>query len=303
MVQSRTFVVFAGGFNEDIGGVVALHSLCDHLNREGCRAVLWPDARPRFDPADPVRTLWRLLKYHGRRRERQYRTFPGLDTPLATRRDLQGAIVIYPEIVDGNPLRADHVIRWLLHKPGFHTGRVKFGPGDRFFYYLKAFDDPALNPDGDNLLRVPAFSLRHFAQQNFGPREGSCYILRKGKDRPLVHDPAGSVLVDGMSNAQMAEVFNRVGTCISYDTYTLFSAFAALCGCVSVVVPQEGVTKEQWYADPRDRYGLAWGFDDVDEARRTQPLLRQQFEDQAEEARASVRRFIARCADYFPAER
>jgi len=297
---SRRFIIFAGSFNQDIGGVVALHKLCDMLRQEGHEAYLWPENLPTFEPASPFRTGRRVWRYYRRNQAARYKTWPGLQTPIARQRDLREAIVVYPEVVDGNPLKAKHVVRWLLHKPGFHTHRINFGPGERFFFYLKAFDDPTLNPDGENLLRVPAFSADLYRQTNFGERRGTCYLMRKGKGRKIVHDLADSVLIDGMSHSESAEVFNRVQTCVSYDTYTLYSVFAALSGCISIVVPEEGVTKEQWFPDPRDRYGLAYGFDDVEHALQTRHLLLAHLQTQAEETKESVRRFVRKCAEYFP---
>jgi hypothetical protein len=297
----RTVVVFADRFDENNGGVIALHRLADLLNREGHRALLWPSRKPLPDPADRWGTLARQWRWYRRAWRKRYRTGPGFEAPVATAADLDGAIVVYPEIVRGNPLRAERVVRWLLHKPGFHNGEIDFGPGDRYFFYQKAFDDPTLNPDGGgNLLKTVWVRDDVYRQTNFGPRRGTCYILRKGAGRPMVHDMHGSILVDKMSHDQMAKVFNRVQTCISYDPYTMYSMFAALCGCDSVVVPEPGVTREAWYPDPRDRYGLAYGFDDVDEARRTRPLLLPHLKQLESDANDSVREFVAKCAGYFP---
>jgi hypothetical protein len=296
----RRFVIFAGSFDENIGGVIALHRLCDLLNREGCEASLWPEKRPLFDPRHPLASGWRAIRHYRRRKNRRFATWPGFRTPVARAADLRDAIVVYPEVVAGNPLRARHVVRWLLHKPGFHTGGAHYGPDDRFFFYQKAFDDPSINPDGDNLLKTAFIRDDVYRQVNFGERHGTCYILRKGKGREIVHDLHDSELVDDLSHAQLAEVFNRVKMCISYDLYTMYSMFAALCGCVSVVVPQEGVSREQWYPDPRDRYGMAYGFDDVEHAVRTRHLLLPHLKSQESLANESVRVFIDKCARYFP---
>jgi hypothetical protein len=300
-MKARKIVVFAGPFDENIGGVIALHRLCDLLNREGCEAFLWPEKRPVFDPARPLHSAWRMFRHFRRRKNRRYATGPGFQTPVAQYADLRQAIVVYPEVVEGNPLRAKHVVRWLLHKPGFHTGQARFGADDRFFFYQKAFDDAALNPDGDNLLKTVFVRDDIYRQVNFGERSGTCYFLRKGKGREIVHDLSDSVLVDGLSHAELAPIFNRVQTCISYDAYTMYSMFAALCGCLSVVLPEDGVSKEQWYPDPRDRYGLAYGFDDAAHAVRTRHLLLPHLKSQESLANESVRAFMAKCALYFPA--
>lgn len=294
------FVVFAGPFNENIGGVIALHRLCDLLNRQGVSACLWPERRPVFDPDKRLKSLWKLIRHYRRRRNRAYATWPAFDTPVARASDLRGAIVVYPETVDGNPLRAQNVVRWLLHKPGFHTGRVNYGPCDRFFFYQQAFNDPGLNPDGGNLLRAMFVRDDIYQQTNFGDRSGTCYIVRKGAGREIVHDLGDSVLVDDMSHRQMAEVFNRVRMCVSYDPYTLYSSFAAMCGCLSVVVPEPGVSKESWYPDPADRYGMAYGFDDLEHAERTRHLVLPRLKAQEASANESVRMFVEKCSAYFP---
>jgi len=298
-VSVRKFIVYAGSFDENIGGEIALHRLCDLLNRQGCRAFLWPERRP-FAGADAtLATRWKLARYELKRKERQFKTWPAFDTPLATPADLVGAIAVYPEVVDGNPLGAEHVVRWFLHKPGFHTGRTHYGANDRFFFYQNAFNDPRVNPESDNLLKTAFVRDDVYREVNAGERHGSCYILRKGKGRPIVHDLKGSVLVDGLSHTEMAAVFNRVAMCVSYDTYTMYSMFAAMCGCTSVVVPEEGLSKEQWYPDPRDRYGMAYGFDDIEHAERTRHLVLPHLKGQEAQANESVARFVEKCASYF----
>lgn len=298
--MARKFIVFTDSFDENNGGVIALHRLCDLLNRAGHPALLWPLRKPLADPAHPLAQAWPFFRYYRRAWRRPYKVWPGFQTPVAAPQDLPGAVVVYPEIVSGNPLRAEHVVRWLLHKPGYHKGTYEYGPGDRYFFYQRAFDDPTLNPERDNELKVAFVRDDIYRQTNFGPRRGSCYILRKGAGRALVHDLHDSVLVDKLSHAQLAEVFNRVQTCISYDTYTMYSRFAAMCGCDSVIVPEEGVSKEQWQPKAADRYGLAYGFGDVEAARATRPLLLPHLKSQEVADNQGVQRFVEKCAAYFP---
>lgn len=298
--MSRTFIIFAPSFDENSGGVLVLHRLCDLLNRSGQRALLWPSRHALFNPWRPLHSWhrWRMQR-RWYRKHGFYNTFAGFTTPIATPADLDGAIVVYPEKIDGNPLRARHVVRWLLHKPGFHTGRVNYGRNDRYFFFQHAFNDPALNPESDNLLRTVFVRDDVYRQTHSGERSGTCHILRKGAGRVMQHDAANSILIDGMSHQEAAAVFNRVKTCISYDPYTMYSQFAALCGCDSIVLPEEGMTPESWYPDPRDRYGVALGWSGLEEARRTAALLLPHLKQQEQEANASVQRFVDKCESYF----
>ncbi|AXS80363.1 hypothetical protein HYN24_10225 [Dechloromonas sp. HYN0024] len=80
-------------------------------------------------------------------------------------------------------------------------------------------------------------------------------------------------MIDGKSHAEVAAIFKRVKTFISYDTYTAYSSFAVLCGAASVVIPDHGVDKYAWYPDPADRYGVAYGFEDIEWALETAPRV------------------------------
>lgn len=298
--MGRPFVIYSGGFDENVGGLIALHRLCDVLNRQGRVAYMWPFSRPIFDIKHPIHGFAKEIKYRFRLRRKPYSAHPGFLTPIAPSQEvIRDAIVVYPEIVEGNPLGGSRVVRWLLHKPGYHTGKAVFGEGDLFFFFQKAFDDPLYNKNPDNLLQT--FFVRDdvYRQTNFGVRDGVAYILRKGKDRLIVHDVNNSILVDGKTHAEAAEIFNRVRVCISYDLYTMYSMYAALCGCDSVVVPIDGVSKEEWIPEPSGRYGLAYGFGDLEAARSTAPLLLPHLKQQEFQVNSTVSEFVAKCGAYF----
>lgn len=299
--MNRTFIIYACSFDENVGGVIVLHRLCDLLNHEKQRALIWPATEVVLNPWRPIYTLHRLrMSWRWHRKHGQFKTFGAFDTPLATKADLNDdAVVIYPEVVDHNPLRAKNVVRWLLHRPGFHTGRIKYGIKDKYFFFQEAFNEPSLNSEADNLLRTMFVRDDIYRQTHFGPREGSCHIIRKGKNRPLIHHASDSLLIDGMSHQEAAAVFNRVRLCISYDPYTMYSQFAAMCGCESIVIPEEGMTLDSWYPDPRDRYGVAFGTENLEEARRTARLLLPHLKEQERTANKSVRRFVEKCEGYF----
>ena len=84
------------------------------------------------------------------------------------------------------------------------------------------------------------------------------------------------------------------------DPYTMYSRYAAVCGCLSVVVPLSKIDKFQWRSEEDLRLGVAYGFDDVDWAKSTQdqvlPTLIN-YENHINEV--SLENFIKKCELHF----
>lgn len=297
--MDKRFVIYSPQFNEDIGGSIALHRLCDLLNRNGEKAFLWPFDKPAFNIKRPVSSAYKILRYWANRGDKKYARLEKLDAPIAGYSTLHNAIIIYPEIVDHNPLFAKRIVRWFLHKPGFHTSTVNYGEGELYFYYQQAFNDERINPYKANRLHVLLVRDDIYQYKNTGSRKGSCYILRKGKGRPLQHDLKDSIPIDGLPHNEIAEIFNSVKYCISYDLYTMYSTYAAMCGCISIVIPEPGLSKEQWRPSEESRYGIAYGFDDIENAIKTQKYVLPYQKSQERKANKSVMQFIRKCDDFF----
>lgn len=271
------FIIYSPKYKEDVGGVIALHKLCSTLLAQGHTAAIWPSHKPHISELDSFRKFKKFRRWY-------LETLPKIwsgrlnikspyNLPIAKQCDVKNAIVIYPETIDGNPLNARKVVRWFLNKPGALTGRIVFGADELFFYYNTHFNDWKLNPDKLRHLWVTEVMSAVYKNKNNRKREGTCYMVRKGVNRILdQHDP-GAIKVDGLSHREMAEVFNRCKYFISYDLYTMYSRYAAMCGCIPIVVPEPGMTKEQWRPLEENRYGIAYGWDDIPWAVETREKL------------------------------
>ena len=299
-VTTHRYVIYTPGYNENSGGIIALHRLCDLLNKRGFDAVLHPK-QPQFSKRKPLSSLANIIvkAILGQFVKRRFKTFRGFSTPVSTVVDTKNDIVVYPEIVIGNPLGADNVVRWLLHKPGFITGDFQFCEGDLFFYYQKhfldGFDDKHI---GGELRAIYVQDI--YRKTNTQKRRGTCYIMRKGKGRKIVHDLKDSVLIDGMSHERIAEVFNRTEACISYDLHSMYSRYAAVCGCLSIVVPDPSMDKYQWRHEEDLRWGIAYGFDDIEWAKATQDkVLPALIKAQADSNKKWVDNFVKKCEMHF----
>ncbi|MCA9749973.1 MAG: hypothetical protein KC414_12765 [Romboutsia sp.] len=152
------FIVVASSFNENSGGTIALHKLCDLLNKNGNKAYLWPLNKALLTWRYPIKSLIEIIKYFYRLLKYpnyyKYKTFSSFNTPIAKKRHLKNAIVVYPEIISGNPLFSKKVVRWFLNKPGVLSGEINYGKNELYFYYQEAFNDQNINKNLDNRLQV-----------------------------------------------------------------------------------------------------------------------------------------------------
>jgi len=306
------YVIHSLQFNEKAGGVVALHHLCHLLNKKGVKAYMY------FNPnyyLSIKRIIKLLLFYFGLKRKYfidykhlkvgvinafkllKYNRFKNFITPTSSKIKNE-TIVIYPEITDGNPLNASNVVRWFLHKPGFHTGTVNYGKNELYFFNQKSFNDININPNTDTLLRI--ILIRDDIFYNKGlERQGSCYAIRKGKGKKIVHDLKDSVLIDNLSLEEISMIFNTTEFFYSYDIKTMYYRYAVICGCKPIVIPDEGISKEEWQPEEELRYGIAYGVNDLDYAENTKELFFKTLEKMKEENIFMIERFIEKCDSFF----
>lgn len=264
-----------------------MHNLVHELNQLGERAFLWP-AMPVYKSGFRTR-LKRWIK------PVPLETNPLLNTPVANRGDLTSdSIVVYPELVPGNPIKAHNVVRWLLYKPGLRHP-YDFGPNEMFFKAGEMSDLPEITGGAPDLYLWKVNSA--YRNENRPDRKGVCYLVRKGKEKPRIPETESdeAVQVDQMSHEEMNDVFNRCDTFYSYDEATMYSQFAAICGCTSVVVPGMFSSREEWVANhPNGRYGVAYGNSpaELDHARSTRNLLLEDMRRKEKESLETVRNFV-----------
>lgn len=292
------FIIYSPPYNENNGGAIALHKLCHLLNAIGYKAYFYSQKTPKFSQKKYLLSSMRLALYSIKAKFKP-RTNPNFNTPVISHINKQQDIIIYPEIIDGNPLRAKKVVRWFLHEPGYHTGIINYGENELYFYFQKSFNDPNINKDWNNKLRVLYLFNDIYKQVNFGDRRGTCHILRKGAHKQMVHDTSDSILIDNLPHEKIAEIFNQVEMCISYDTKTLYSQYAVMCGCKSVLIPDKGVCIEKWQPEVELRSGVAYGFNDIPRAEATKEQLLDILKEEEKESVNDVKRFAKKCFSFF----
>lgn len=276
----KKFIIFAPSYNPDSGGIVCLHKLTHLINEIGCEAYLYPSYEVfELSANNFFMPTFKVLKAYVGRRLRTFRTNPIFNTPIINVRNPplfnEDWIVIYPETVFGNPLYAQNIVRWLLHQPGFHTNKIYYGEGELHVRFNEAIK-PFIYPNStlaDYLLPIIHYPLEIYeGKSEIANRSGTAYCIRKGRGK-LISQDSKDILIDGLSHGEIANIFKRVERFISYDPYTAYSRLAALSGCDSIVVPDLNVKECDWYPNPADRYGVSYGFENIEKSRQSRSLL------------------------------
>lgn len=183
-----------------------------------------------------------------------------------------GHWIVYAEIVKGNPLRAQNVIRYVLNVPGLLGGDKTYDSSELVFawnsYISKhAWDCP--------ILRTPCIDLNIF-KDNGLPRQGTCYFVYKGwnvKRRPELEETE----VKGYGPKELSELLNVSEVFYTYDDMTALSDEARLCGC-PVVILNEDTDKKELLNENKN--GLAYNLSELPQAKETLPKFKDRYLEQ-----------------------
>lgn len=298
------FLIYANSYNENSGGSIVLHRLCHLINSVTDNEAYIVRMDPFSHGSISLRKIYSKFKWELATKKR-FKTHQDWHTPIWTKKKFpDDAIVIYPEIVNGNPLGINNVVRWLLHQPGFHTNKVKYCSGELYYKFNSAIEDfENLGSKTSNLeLKVIYYPIDIYNNKdNVKYRDIDCsYLIRKGIDKKIIHD-LDAVKIDGLSHKEIAHIFKRSNKFISYDDYTAYSIFATLCGCKSYVVPSENKSLESWYPNENDRYGISYGFSTEQEiwANDTKDKVMMHIENEHIKSSENVKLCIKEMIDYF----
>lgn len=289
------------------GGAIVLHTLCQYL------VALGYDARIFYTEIYKVenKKITSYIKYYIKwikytiddyindKKESYYRPIKNIKRKYLPIVDNK-TIVVYPDTVYGNPLHGKMVVRWFLYYDRYKDSPNAYGKNDLFICFREQFNNWQLNPLGRKLY-CTYFDLDLYKRTNYSDRKGKCYIIRKGKSRsdlPLSFD---GVVIDDLPEEEKVKIFNECDTCISYDTQTAYSGIAAMCGCLSIVVPEEGKTRNNYLKGDDVDYGVAYGYleNEIKYARETAHLIRKRYEQNNKQGIESVKNFVKMCEDFF----
>lgn len=259
------FIVYTPAYVENSGGVMVLYNLARNLRDTGNEVFIIT-----FENRNPQNILCNNY---------------GSQVDVTDE-----SIVIYPEVVVGNPLNAKRVIRWILCDLGKNCSPHIYKTWDKtdIVYYYSSYN----SNNHKNLKYLYSLYINpDFGVINTGERSGSVYLIRKAnkfhKNISKIHSSDAQLLPDHLSHNELIRIFNNVKYLFCYDPYTWVAFIAALCGCIPIVYPIEGVSKKEWmhtlycktYLENINKdclYGVAYGLSDVKYAIDTIQLVKEE---------------------------
>jgi hypothetical protein len=296
------FYVYAPSYDENSGGCIVLHRLCHLINEfTEHEAFIIPRKMERVDITSTRKIISSFIKAT-RLKYKKFHINERWNTPVSLNvENPEADIVVYSEIVFGNPLQAKNIVRWYLHHPGHLRDDVFYSKGElcfRFHSGINKYKHVGATLS-ESLLNVLYYPTDIYFDSN-EKRDIVTYMVRKGKSKPQIHDE-DAVCVDGLNHEETAKLFRRSKQFICYDDYTAYSTFAALCGAVSIVVPEKGVELATWQPLENERYGVAYGDDSQQLAWAKSSLVQLKGKVEAEEfkSRKAAHDFVKECHDFF----
>jgi hypothetical protein len=212
--------------------------------------------------------------------------------------DKNETVVIYCEGIQGNPLNAKYIVRWMLSELGKNVPYeyVNTWSKNELIYYFNSESKFESNPQlvGTIYKTLTCIFINPLIKNHKNPsRKGYCHTFRKShyhKNLRYAHPPNASLeITPHHKQLDYINIFNKKEIFICYDPLTFLSIIAAMCGCISVVIKVQGIsTQSEWlqttavaqYAKENkiDKlYGIAYGLDEINWARNTIHLVQEQW--------------------------
>ncbi len=210
------YYIYTVNFTHKSAGIRALHHLCHALNVMGAEAYLLGCT----EESNFLRTP--ILRESDVLRHQKLNILP---------------IVVYPEIISGNPLHMPYVTRWLLNQAGHLGGDDNFDDSDLLF----AFSDHYVSQSKDiPILSVPLIDSSIFNNPKEQVRQGYCFYANKylAKGGILTEHASRAVSLGQEKNLtpyEIAAILRRSEILYCYEPTALIGE-ALRCGCPVIMI-------------------------------------------------------------------
>lgn len=206
--KKKNYIICAPPYGKS-AGVRALYVLAESLMKEGFSVFIFPCA------------LYKDGFYYIDKITDEMRT---------------NDIVIYPEIIMGNPLRFKNVVRYVLYYPGRHGGASTYHHSEQIITW-----DENYYPHVP-VLTFPLTDIKLFYNDN-SPKLHNCYFVYKGtfRDVPEIHNAIEITMDFPALREDLGKLLRSTDILYSYDDKTALLDEAVACGVNVKIITQDNI--------------------------------------------------------------
>lgn len=195
--------------------------------------------------------------------------------------------------------KSQNIVRHLVNK------QSQIYPKENKLYQLSEYFTTLPKQEVDGYLPVLNIDFSIFKNYNI-PRSGRCYLV-KGEEylegQPTYHNSSDTNLdnywaYEGDRMLYLAEMFNKHEIFFTYNTQTFISVLAAMCGCISVIIPHPNTDKEKVLRFPQNKFGVSYGFEDIDHSISTLHLVEENLQSCLLDNRDYLKQFRVDCYNW-----
>lgn len=272
MAQSKLgYIIWAPNYVSGSAGVKCLYLLCHYLNSLGYKSYITHSTQTTPELMAPL-----LL-------------------PRAAKKKLKSGqfVIVYPEVVSGNPYGAKHVVRWVLNRPGLLGGTPLYHPDEKVFYYSEVYRRYIANPVSGKLYLPTIDESLFFSNSSPSSRHLTAYYVGKSRFQPgyFKESETFEITRDFPKRQMLGEIFRSCKCLYCFDNSSIIIYEAALCGCPVVVIPDGTQTYEDFQKLELGLNGISWGPEHLELAQSTLPQLKSKLIGAQEEFKVQLNQF------------
>lgn len=207
---------------------------------------------PAYSGSAGVRVLYRLRETlenlgfnakifcHSKRKNKK--SPPDIFISHISKESRQRDIIIYPEVIIGNPLLFRNVVRFMLNKPGALGGETQYHPGEMLFAF-----DRYCHPTAP-MLRLDMLERDVFFDAHAPKTHNCCFVYKKYPKLPL-KEIEGCIDITmnwPKDRATLVRLLQSTDTLYSFDDNSCLLQEACLCGAKVKTYSPEGFKDYQF---------------------------------------------------------
>jgi hypothetical protein len=297
-ITTQPYYIYAPPYRNISAGIKALYLLCHYLNTNGYKSYIVPTDN---------------IKCYGEFDDLYYiLNAPIIDQNILEhhKRNHCNPIIIYSDAVEGNPLMADNVVRYMMNYSNLFI-EYEVNENELLVAY-SAQIAKLMDINLDRVLFIPTSDPNVFyPSSNDLVRSGSCVYLGKYHDfhhGDLHNITQDSIIItrggsDRMSPHQMANLFRKSEIVYLYENSAI-AIEAVLCGCPAAFIPNKTLKPEETHLAKNeiglDGYALNIDNKSIIRAKETVNMGRKNYLDSYDLFQSQLDDFIKSTQNHFP---